>query len=239
MTETLGVGSSSVLQDLSDDGFRILLASSIAISCILLGLGLERSVGRYLLFHATDATAIVYFNFIIMVWPIFLLVCLSFSMFGLLFGATGLFFGGIPFMSYDLALAADTRRSFLARILSGGKACANMLHHGSFLFACSLIIVGQVAPDRSIFSAGIPLLVMHFAALVEPISTPVYYSLVLMCEFWFQCELFAYLAIVPTEMKVAFLMMLTSHWVFLVCTAALMVVKKVRRLESGDNQTNP
>lgn len=121
---------------------------------------------------------------------------------------------------YYSALALDPKQSGFQRLLNWGKALGSSLHHGSFLFICSLVVAGQVVPTRPLVSLGLPLLLMHFAELLEYVAKPLYYTIVMIAEIWFQCEIFATLPTQPLEMKMAFWAMIIAHWIVVTCCAA-------------------
>lgn len=234
------IGPTSLLVKLPEDDFRITLAVFIFAGAFMLGIGLELFVGKLLIHHTRPSNAVAYYKLIVFAWPMLLNAgLLSFHVFGLFFATFGLFYGGTPMILYYVALGSDPTKKVLERTINWGKAMGSALHHGSFLLICSLIVAGQVVPTRNLVSLGLPLLLLHFAELLEYITPYLYYLVVIGSEVWFQCEIFATLPSQPGSMKVAFWFMILAHFLVLGASTVDIIVFRVLANSNDGDKSKP
>jgi hypothetical protein len=140
-----------------------------------------------------------------------------------------LFKCGLPEIPMYAAQAADgwAASNYLAAVSGVLSALALVFHHTGSIYVFAGVALGAWVPSRPLTAAIIPLIAQHMCSILRHVSIPLYVTIEVTLEVWWELEVFSALEYIVSKdlhcplyvtmdpfAVVAVLFMLTAHWLF-------------------------
>jgi len=207
---------------LSTLGFARYICCIVAITCIATGIGLEATIGGYMVSHFSKEGGEMLWHVAQMLFSLLLMVAImGKSAFALPFVVLGLWKFGFPETIGYLLKARKTPWSqpvsFISHMLNG---LGLLLHHSAGAYFVAAIVTGLTELVRVALAGTVVLVIQHWFVPVKYYSHAMYSSIQLVLEIYFQFELIAALPHmepkngVDTTLRACTLVMLTAHWMY-------------------------